>query len=71
MVRQSVVALGNANLRIGSEVQLPTQHEGHDARDVGLKRQPLELVHQLDVLIESLRDPIRTLQGRQIGFGTP
>ena len=55
-MRQAVVPFGDADLRIRPEVQLAPEHERHDARDVGAEREPLQLVHQLDVLVEPLRE---------------
>ena len=67
VVRQPVMPFGDADLRIGAEVQLATEHERDDARDVGAERQPLQLVHQLDVLVEALGNTGRTFERRQLG----
>jgi hypothetical protein len=62
MMRQAVMPFGDADLRIGAEIQLATEHESRHARDVGLERQPLQLEHQRDVMVESLRDADRPLE---------
>ena len=64
-MRQAVVPFGDADLRIGAEVQLAAQHERDDARDVGAERQPLQVVHQPDVLVEPLGDAHRPFERRQ------
>ena len=67
VVRQPVMALGDADFGIGAEVELAPQHERRDAGEVGLKRQPLQVEHQVDVLVESLGNPHRTIERRQHG----
>ena len=57
VVRQRVMPLRDADLGIRAEVELAAEHEGDDAREVGLKREPLQLVHQLDVVAEHLGMP--------------
>ena len=57
---------GDADLRIGAEVQLAAEHERDDARDVGLEGEPLQVVHQLDVLVEPLRNADRPFERRQL-----
>ena len=69
-MRQPVMAFGDADFRIGAEVQLASEHERRDARDVGAVGQPLQLVHQLHVLVEPLRHALGTIQRRQLGLGT-
>ena len=56
VVRHRVMALREADLGIGAEVELAAEHERHDAREVRLEREPLELVHELHVLAERLRE---------------
>ena len=53
MVRQPVMALVDADLGIGAEIQLAPEHEGDDAREIAAERQPLQLEHQLHVLVEA------------------
>ena len=57
---------GDADLRIRAEVQLASEHERDDARDVGLEGEPLQLVHQPDVLVEPLRNADRPFERRQL-----
>ena len=69
------MTFGDADLRVGAEVQLASEHEGDDAREVGPERQPLQLVHQLDVLVEAFGDAGRPLERRAarslLRFSTP
>ncbi len=54
VMRDGVVRLGHADLREGALAQVARQHEGGDSRDVRLKRQRLQIEHQLGVLVERL-----------------
>src|SRR5262245_10161558 len=49
VVRQRVVRVGDANLRVDANAAFAAQHHGGDAGEVGLERDGLQLEHQLDV----------------------
>ena len=49
MMRQAVVRLVHAHLRIRTVVQIARHHEGEDAGDVRLKRQRHQVEHQADM----------------------
>ena len=68
VVRHRVMALREADLGISAEIELAAEHERHDAREVRLEREPLELVHELHVLAERLRNAGRALERRQPRF---
>ena len=61
MVRQRVMGIVDANLRIRAAAHLPAIHEREDAGDVGLVGQPLQVEHKLDVVAEDLRNGSRWL----------
>src|SRR5688572_2498930 len=65
MVRHRVMPLREPDLGIRAEVELAAEHERDDAREVRLKREPLELVHELHMLAESLRNARRALERGQ------
>jgi hypothetical protein len=67
-MRKPVVPLCDTDLRIGAEVQLPSQHERHYARDIRLKREALQLEHQADMLVEPLGNSHRALQVGQLSL---
>ena len=52
VVRDGMMRIGDADLRIGTAGVLARHHEGADARDVGLERQRLKVEQQLDILLE-------------------
>ena len=56
VVRDGVVRVRDADGRIGPVAQLAADQEGDDARDVGLPGEELQVEHQIDVLLEGVRD---------------
>ena len=75
MVTGGMVWVGHADFRIGAIAELARELEGDDPRDIRLKRQSLQVEHQLGVVAERLRHPHRAVQiGQKIvrgrGFGT-
>ena len=69
VVRQPVVGIGHAQVRIGPAAQLAAQHEREHARDVGLPRQRDQVEHQPDVVLEVVGDADGPGQRRQFGVG--
>ena len=61
-----MVRLGHANLRIGTGALFLADHERDDARQVGLKRQHLQVEHQRQVIFEDRRHALRLLHRRQL-----
>ena len=53
----------HVDLRIGALAGFARQHEGHDARDIGLIGDSLQIKHQRGVLFEALRDALRRIHG--------
>ena len=66
VVRQRVMRLGHADLRVGPRALLLADHEGDDARQVRLQRQQLQIHHQREVILERRRDALRLLERRQL-----
>src|SRR5262249_5618441 len=56
VVRDRVVRIRNAELRIRAAAQLPAYHERYYAREVGLIGQYLQVEHQLRMVFELRRD---------------
>ena len=70
VVRQGVVRVRHADLRIGLRGELRRHEEGDDARQVGLVSQHLQVEHQLHVVLERRRDAGRgPLHHRQLAVG--
>ena len=61
VVRDGVVLLVDAKLRVGPRAELAVGHERGDPGQVGLVRDGQQVVHQRDVLLERLRDADRQL----------
>ena len=66
VVAQHVMGIGHADLRIGAVADLAADHEGADARDVGLHRQYLQIDHQPDMLVERGRNTGGPFQRRRL-----
>ena len=60
-----MVRLGHANLRVRTRALFLADHERDDARQVGLKRQELQVEHQRQVVFEDRRRALRLLHRRQ------
>ena len=56
VMRHRVMRLGHADLRVRPRTLLAAVHERDDARDVRLIREQLQVVEQMDVLVEALRN---------------
>ena len=61
----SAVRLRNAGLRVRTGTLLTAVHERDDARDVRLIREQLQVVEQVRVQVEAVRNPRRP---RHIGY---
>src|SRR6185503_1412881 len=59
VVRDRVMTVGDADLRVAQPRQLAAHHERRHAREVALERERLELEHQVHVLLERLGDAAR------------
>ena len=66
VMRQRMVRLGHANLRVRAGALLLADHERDDARQVGLKRQELQVEHQRQVIFEDRWHALRLLDRRQL-----
>ena len=66
VMRQRVERVAHAALRVDGAAQLLAQQERRDARDLGLPRQHLQVVHQLDVLLDVTRHARRRGRHREI-----
>jgi hypothetical protein len=64
MMRDRMMRVGHAYLRVRHAAELAAQHEGHDAREIGLIGEHLEIAHQLDVIVVGRRNA-----GRMIDHG--
>src|SRR5437868_3477784 len=64
MVRERMVRVGDADLGIGTHAALAPQHHCRNACQVGLKRDRLQIEHQLHVLPVRKWDSRRLLQRR-------
>ena len=67
VMRERVVRFGDANLRVGTRALLLANHERDHARQIGLKRQELQIEHQRQVIFEHRRYALRLLQRRHVG----
>jgi len=56
VMRDRVMLTRHADLRIRTVVELARHHECSDARDVGLKRDVLQIEHEPDVILVELGD---------------
>ena len=65
-MRQRMVRLGHADLRVRAGALFLADHERDDARQVGLKRQELQVQHQRQVIFEDRRHALRLLHRRQL-----
>ena len=65
MVRQRMVRLRHADLRIGPRALFLAEHERDHARQIGLKRQHLQIQHQRQMIFEDRRRALRLLHRRQ------
>src|SRR5262249_49796289 len=61
VMRQVVMSLRDANFREGTIVAIVAQHDGGDARAIGLEGQHQHVQHDLGVLRAILRDPLGSL----------
>ena len=61
VVTGGMVWLWNADFRIGAVAELARELEGDDPRDIGLKRQHLQVEHESRVILELSRDAHRTV----------
>ena len=71
-MRDRVVLLGDADLRIRPLTELARQHEREHARDVGLIGHRQQVVHQPDVLLERVGHADRRVErhvARGVRFG--
>ena len=64
-MRQRMVRLRHANLRIRARALFLADHERDDAREIGLKRQELQVQHQRQVIFKDRRRALRLLDRRQ------
>jgi len=69
VVRQRVVRVGDADLRIRRAALLAADHVGEDARGVGLVGEHEQVVHQPGVVLERDRDAGGRFQQRQFAVG--
>jgi hypothetical protein len=74
MVRQRMVRVRDANLRIGPHAALAPHHHRDDARLIGLKGDELQIEHQVDVVLVEHRNTGRLVdrrrQARHVLLGT-
>ena len=61
VVAGGMVWLWNPDFRIGTVAELARELEGDDPRDIGLKRQHLEVEHEPRVIGELSRDAYRAV----------
>ncbi len=57
MMRRHMEPVAHAALRINCATGVARIHHGRDARDVRLKRQSLQVEHDLEVVVERFRNP--------------
>ena len=62
MMRNGMVLLGNADVRVGAVAGLMTDHEREDAADVALIRQVHQVIGHGHVIVEGLGQPDRRLR---------
>jgi hypothetical protein len=65
VVRERVVRLGDADLRIRARALLLADHERDDAREIRLEREHLQVVHQREMVLEHGRDTLWLVHRRQ------
>jgi hypothetical protein len=65
MMRDRVMRIGHADLRIRDAAELATQHERDHSSEVGLVGQDLQIAHQPDVLVVGCRDARGMIEDRQ------
>ena len=66
MVRYRVMRVGHANLRVGHAAVLVSHHERDDPREVALKRQHLQIEHQIQMIFPARRDARGMIDERQL-----
>ena len=66
VMRQRMMRFGHANLRIRTRALFLADHERDDAREIGLKREELQVEHQRQVIFEDRRRALRLLHRRQL-----
>ena len=66
VMRDRVMRVRHADLRIGHAAELAAEHERDDARQVALIREHLQVAHQLDVIVVRRRDAGRVIDDRQL-----
>jgi len=64
MMRNGVVRLGDAHLRVTALAEFTGQHEGENARLIGLICQGEEIEHELRVLVVGIRHTDRRRRNR-------
>ena len=69
MVRQRMMRLGHANLRIRPRALLLADHERNHAREIALIREQLQVEHQRQVIFENRRCSLRLIHFRQLEIG--
>ena len=67
MMRQRVVGLGDANLRIGAATELAPDHERDHPGDISPIGEHLQVEHQTHLLLERLWNARRLLDQRHLG----
>ena len=65
-MRQRMVRLGHADLRIRPRALFLADHERDDARQIRLERQQLQVEHQRQVILEDRRHALRLIHRRQL-----
>ena len=65
VMRERVVRIGNADLRVSAIARFARELERDDARDIALQRQHLQIEHQPRVIGVSGRHAHRSIQIRQ------
>ena len=68
MMREPVVRVGHADLRVGAGADLASVHEADDARQIALIGEPLQVEHQLGVLFEGRRHACTAARLRQVAI---
>ena len=66
MVREGVMRIGNADLRISSRARFPSELEADDPGDITLQSQHLQVEHQPCMVGVSSRYAHRAIQIRQL-----
>src|SRR5262249_10840181 len=68
VMARRMVRIGDADLRIGSIALLARELECHDAGDIGLKGEDLQVEHELRVVGERRGGPYRSIEVRSLVF---